>query len=138
MALRGPFYCISWDRHLQLRKWPASRQHFALHGRGSLPFTTKLHVLSQRTVFFLGTATGMFDSSAIFGVSLIRTTRETQNHSIRSFAHRRWRPHSPSAQKKVMHWRLSCDETLHSSGSGLFEGVGSNPPQKPQPIFADF
>jgi hypothetical protein len=41
-------------------------------------------------------------------------------------------------EKKVMCWRLSIDEALHSDEIGALDRIGSNPPQKPQPIFADF
>ncbi len=59
----GALHDISWIRHLQLSMTcPGSRTHFPLHRCASVPPLTWVQVLSQRTIFFLGTRIG-FSSS---------------------------------------------------------------------------
>ena len=57
---RNSVHCISWVRHLQLIMCPDSLVHLFLHRDPSMPLPKYLQILSQRTIFFLGAATGVF------------------------------------------------------------------------------
>src|ERR1022692_185021 len=129
---RGFLHCISSVRHLQLRICPGSRLHLLLHRCGSFPPPTYTHVLSQRTIFFLGAAIGPFRTSAIFKFpwGAVRVNRIECRFIITPFG----RPVKPvfipalppsNIGTYLPRWETSCSGTSHRA---IRKAPGREPP----------